>query len=67
MIPDEIISFTDKKVRSEILETGVKEALIKSLSYFAISIIMQDKEKDDENSELFKESFDAVLYNYAAK
>ena len=44
-----------------------KEALIKSLSDFAISIIMQDKEKGDENSELFKEPFDAVLHNYAAK
>ena len=44
-----------------------KEALIKSLSDFATSIIMQDKEKDDANSELFKESFDAVLHNYAAK
>ena len=41
--------------------------LIKSLSDFATSIIMQDKEKDDANSELFKESFDAVLHNYAAK
>ena len=28
---------------------------------------MQDKEKGDENSELFKETFDAVLHNYAAK
>ena len=44
-----------------------KEALIKSLSYFATSIIMQDKEKDDENNELFKESAGAVLHNYAAK
>ena len=45
----------------------IKEALIKSLSDFAKSIIMQGKEKDDENSELFKESFDAALHNYAAK
>ena len=44
-----------------------KEALIKSLSDFATSIMMQDKEKDDANSELFKESFDAALHNYAAK
>ena len=28
---------------------------------------MQNKEKGDENSKLFKESFDAVLHNYAAK
>ena len=41
--------------------------MIPSLSYFATSIIMQDKEKPDENSELFKEGFDAVLHNYAAK
>ena len=34
---------------------GIKETLIRSLSYFAISIIMQDKEKSDENSGLFKE------------
>ena len=46
---------------------GAKEALIKSLSDFATSIMMQGKEKDDANSELFKESFDAVLHNYAAK
>ncbi len=45
----------------------IKEALIQSLSYFATSIIMQDKEKGDANSELFKEPFDAVLHNYAAK
>ena len=45
----------------------VKEALIKSLSDFATSIMMQDREKDDANSELFKESFDAVLHHYAAK
>ena len=46
---------------------GVKEVLIKSLSDFATSIMMQDKEKDDANSELFKESFAAVLHHYAAK
>ena len=45
----------------------VLEALIKSLSDFVTSIIMQDEEKDDENSKLFKESFDEVLHNYAAK
>ena len=45
----------------------LREPLIKSLSDFATSIMMQDKEKDDANSELFKESFDAVLHNYAAK
>ncbi len=39
----------------------VREALIKSLSYFVTSIIMQDKEKDDENSELFKESAGARI------
>ncbi len=38
-----------------------KEALIKSLSDFATSIIMQGKEKDDENSELFKESAGARI------
>jgi hypothetical protein len=43
------------------------EARIKSLSDFAISIMIQGKEKDDENSELFKESFDAELHHYAAK
>ena len=31
--------------------SNLKEPLIKSLSYFAISIIMQDKEKADANSE----------------
>ncbi len=44
-----------------------KEALIKALFDFAKSIFMQGKEKDDENSKLFKESFDAALYKYAAK
>ncbi len=44
-----------------------REALIKALSDFAKSIFMQGKEKDDENSKLFKESFDAALYKYAAK
>ena len=34
----------------------VKEAPIQSLSYFVTSIIIQDKEKDDENSKLSKES-----------
>ena len=29
--------------------------------------MMQDKENADENSELFKEAFDAVLHYYAAK
>ncbi len=29
----------------------IKEALIQSLSYFVISIMMQDKEKDDANNE----------------
>ena len=28
---------------------------------------MQGKEKDDENSELFKEFFDAALHNYVTK
>ena len=47
------ICFWDKQIGTEkhsaILR--VKEALIQSLSYFAISIIMQDKEKGDANSE----------------
>ncbi len=37
------------KAQSE--QKVLKEALIKSLSYFVISIMMQDKEKDDANSE----------------
>ncbi len=50
-----------------VLGAPVKEALIKALSDFAKSIFMQGKEKDDENSKLFKESFDEALYKYAAK